>query len=76
MTPTDFDVEPGLGELVSLREAAKALGVRRETVGDLVRARAIPFHKHPSLPKAVFLDREAVARLRALLDPSEQGSAG
>lgn len=55
-------------EAVSFSEAAKKLGVVRQTVSDLVRAHNLPTMKMPLNAKARGLDKTAMRKLRRLLN--------
>ena len=55
-------------ETVSFAEAARRLGVLRQTVSDLVRVHELPTHKIPVNGQARGLDEKAMKKLRRLLN--------
>jgi len=55
-------------ETVSFAEAARRLGVLRQTVSDLVRVHKLPTHKIPVNGKARGLDEKTMQKLRRLLN--------
>jgi hypothetical protein len=60
------------GTLYTFRQVATRLGVRRETVSDLVTSRRIPVVSHPNNGAAKAIDSEGLRQIEeALTPPSE-----
>lgn len=55
-------------EAISIAEAARRLGVVRQTVSDLVRVHGLPTHKMPLNGKARGIDKRTMRKLRRLLN--------
>jgi excisionase family DNA binding protein len=53
--------------LISISEAARRLGVSRQTISDLVRVHGYPTHRMPATGAAKGLDRPTVRKLARLL---------
>ena len=57
------------GELITLTEAGKRLGVLRHTIADLVRVHGIQTYPIPLSGPAKGLDRKGLKKLQKLLKP-------
>jgi hypothetical protein len=64
-------------DVLPIGHFAEQVGLRRQTISDLVRALKIPTHKVPGLIAAKGLDAEGRARIRRALnmDSAERATA-
>jgi hypothetical protein len=53
--------------LYTYKEASRRLGVRPETISDLIRVRGIPSFPHPANGKAKAIDPEGLRQIEAAL---------